>query len=114
MKSIQKTLIEWNIWEINDKELLNLILGRAGGKTTIRIIDLILDGPLNKNQIARTLHLDYKTVSYHIHLFLAHNYITEIKCDNIYFYHPSKKLFSSIEEYKLLRKHILNQKKNGE
>ncbi len=111
MSSIQKTLMSWNVWEINDKELLNLILGRSGGKTTIQIIDLILTGPHNKNQIANALHLDYKTVSYHIHLFQHHNYITEIKCENIYFYHPSKKLFSSIEEYKLLREHILKDKR---
>ena len=110
MASVQKTLMSWNIWEITDRELLNLILGRPGGKTTILIIDLILQGPLNKNQIAKTLNLDYKTVSYHINIFTVHEYITETKCENIYFYHPSDKLFGSMKEYKLLREQILNQK----
>jgi len=108
--SVQKTLMTWNTWEIKDKELLTLILGRAGGKTTVKILDLIISGVYNKNQLAKRLDLDYKTVSYHIQIFLLHDYITEKKFENVSYYHPTKKLFSNIEEYNLLRKHILNRK----
>ena len=54
MSTFQGTLENWNLWNIQDKELVSLILGRSGGITTSRIIDLILQKPLNKNQIAKT------------------------------------------------------------
>ncbi|MBQ8017606.1 MAG: winged helix-turn-helix transcriptional regulator [Methanobrevibacter sp.] len=111
MASIQKTLLTWNIWEIKDIELLTLIIGRNGGMTTMRIIDLLLKRPLNKNQISKLLKLDYKTVTHHIKIIITHDYICEIKIEKVNFYKPSDKLFSSIEEYKLIREHILNEKK---
>ena len=110
MASVQKTLLTWNIWDIEDIELLTLIMGRIGGKTTVRIIDVLLKKPLNKNQISKQLNLDYKTVSYHLNIIITHEYVNEIKISKVNFYKPSKKLFSSIEEYKLIREHILNEK----
>ncbi len=109
MKTVQKTLLAWNIWNVEDDELLTLIIGRNGGKTTARIIDALLKKPLNKNQISKLLNLDYKTVSYHINLIITNEYIYEIKIKKVNFYKPSKKLFKHIEEYKLIRDHILNK-----
>ena len=34
-----------------NRELMNLILGRKGGETTIRIIDQLLERPYNINQL---------------------------------------------------------------
>ena len=48
--------------KIKDKELSNLLIGRKGGITTIKITDQILQQPHNANQLSRILHLDYKTI----------------------------------------------------
>lgn len=97
---------EKEIWKIKDKELLNLIVGRDGGKTTIRIIDKILTEPYNKNQLARTLKLDYNTITHHINIIYNHNYILKLKFENTYYYHPSDKLIKSLGEYNLIREYL--------
>jgi predicted transcriptional regulator len=91
------------IWEIKDRELLNLIAGRPGGKTTSRIIDKILEQPYNKNQLTNILNLDYNTISYHLEILCNHNYATEEKFEQRYYYHPSNKLFNSMEDYNLIK-----------
>lgn len=103
MKSLQKTLHSWNLWNIEDKELFSLLAGRSGGPTTMRILDLILQMPLNKNQIAKILNLDYKTVEYHINLMTLHDYLFAVPCENIKYLYPSQKLFNSIEQYNLIK-----------
>lgn len=97
------------IWQINDKELLNLIVGRDGGKTTVKIIDKILKEPYNKNQLANTLNLDYNTITHHINIIYNHNYIIKLKFENMYFYHPSDKLIKNLDEYYLIRKYLKKQ-----
>ena len=52
------------------RKMNNLILGRKGGKTTVKIIDKILKEPHNTNQLSNELNLDYNTVKYHIYLIL--------------------------------------------
>lgn len=102
----QKTLASWNIWSIKDRELLNLMVARKGGKTTTKIIDKILEWPKNKNQLAKELGMDYKTISYHIDIMKEHDYLLEEKCNKHYYYSPSDKLFNSIEEYNLIKEYI--------
>ena len=109
MDSNQSTLIQWDIWSVNDKELLNLILGREGGKTTLKIIDEILVKPYNKNQLAKILNIDYNTVTHHIKIMRQHEYITEEQLGKSFYYHPSKKLFKSIKEYRIIRNYVLSQ-----
>ena len=97
------------IWQINDKELLNLIVGRDGGKTTIRIIDKILTEPYNKNQLAKTLKLDYNTITHHINIIYKHEYILKSKFEKTYFFYPSDKLIKSLDEYYLIRDYLKKQ-----
>ena len=54
------------VWHVNNKELYYLLKGRLGGKTTINIIDMILEKPHNRNQLSKKLNVDYKTVTYHL------------------------------------------------
>lgn len=110
MESTQDTLIKWSIWNIKDKDLLNLLVAREGGRTTIRIIDKILEKPFNKNQLSKNLNLDYNTITYHINIIKSHEYITEEKFDKSCFYHPSEKLFKSIKEYNLVKEYLKNDK----
>ncbi|WP_405293868.1 winged helix-turn-helix domain-containing protein [Methanobrevibacter sp.] len=108
MASVQKTLRHWSLLHLEDKELLTLIVGRKGGKTTIKIIDKLLMKPHNKNQLAKILNVDYNTITHHIKIMHNHRYITEEKLDNVFYYLPSEKLFKSIEEYNIIREFILN------
>ncbi|WP_462315956.1 winged helix-turn-helix domain-containing protein [Methanobrevibacter sp.] len=109
MTSLQKTLYAWNLLEIKDKELLNFLVGREGGKTSIMILDLILQKPYNKNQLARQLGLDYNTVTYHIKIMCAHNYITSEKFEKSVFYYPTEKFNKVHDEYTLLKEYVLNK-----
>lgn len=108
MGSLQKTLVSWNLLQIKDKELLNFLVGREGGKTSILILDLILQKPHNKNQLAKQLGLDYNTVTYHIKIMCDHNYIIAEKFEKRVFYYPSEKFNKVHEEYKLLKEYVLN------
>lgn len=86
-----------------------MFIARTGGRTTVKIMDRLLIKPYNKNQLARQLNVDYNTISHHIKIMNKHNYVTKIEFDNCTYYHPSEKLFKSIDEYKLIREYILNQ-----
>ena len=99
-----------NIWNISNKELLYLIKSREGGKTTARIIDAVLEGPYNKNQLSKKLQLDYKTIEYHLKIMSKYNYITKEKFERNYYYLPSKKLLKNIKEYNLIKESIKNEK----
>ena len=107
MASSQKTLVSWNLAGIKDKELLNFLVGREGGKTSILILDLILQKPYNRNQLAKQLGLDYNTINYHIKIMCNHDYITAEKFEKSVFYYPTEKFNKVHEEYKLLKEYVL-------
>jgi DNA-binding transcriptional ArsR family regulator len=48
------------------KVLWWLIGGSRGGRNRVRIIRTLNDKPMNANQLATTLDLDYKTVRHHL------------------------------------------------
>lgn len=106
---MNNTIFKKEMWRINDKELLNLIVGRDGGKTTIRIIDKILTEPYNKNQLAKALKLDYNTITHHINIIYNHKYISKSKFENRYFYYPSDKLIKSLDEYYSIKEYLEKQ-----
>jgi predicted transcriptional regulator len=59
------------------KKLLDsLPFGTRGCKTRKRIINAIKDQPSNINQIAGSLDMDYKTISYHIKILRENGLIT--------------------------------------
>ena len=62
------------------KVLWWLIGGARGGKNRFRIIRTIEHEPMNANQLASTLDLDYKTIRHHLDL-LIENDIVEVVGD---------------------------------
>lgn len=48
------------------KVLWWLIGGSRGGRNRVRIIRALDDKPMNANQLATTLDLDYKTIRHHL------------------------------------------------
>lgn len=96
------------IWELEDKELVTLLIGRDGGKTTVKIIDMILTRPFNANKLATSLNLDYKTIKHHIKLLLEHKYVEEMEIGKTTIYYPSEKLFNNLDEYNIITEHLKN------
>lgn len=56
MKSDVRKLLWW------------LIGGTKGGESRYRVIQQIREEPMNANQLAETLDLDYKTIKHHLEL----------------------------------------------
>lgn len=55
-----------------------LLVGTHGGPTRARILDALRrNGPMNANQLADTLQLDYTTVRYHTGRLLAHQSLVQ-------------------------------------
>jgi len=63
----------------HSKRLLWFIFaGTRGGLNRLRIILKIKETPLNNNQLAKELNLDYKAIQHHIKVLEKNNLITKI------------------------------------
>ncbi|MEF8832562.1 MAG: winged helix-turn-helix domain-containing protein [Candidatus Thermoplasmatota archaeon] len=58
------------------KVLWWLIAGTRGGKNRLRIINAVKEEPMNANQLAKKLDLDYKTVTHHLDLLKENGVLT--------------------------------------
>ena len=67
--------------EIEDTELKRslfwLLIASRGGDTRIKILSLILDSPMNKNELSKSLGLNYRTVTHHLNVLIENNLIRE-------------------------------------
>ena len=55
-----------------------LLCGTRGGETRARILFALKQKPMNANQLAQALSLDYKTVQHHVRLLLDNTVITAV------------------------------------
>jgi len=55
-----------------------LFAGSRGAVNRIRIISILKNSPLNRNQLANELHLDYKTIKHHIKNLESNNLVSKI------------------------------------
>jgi predicted transcriptional regulator len=55
-----------------------VFMGSKGGLNRIRFITLIRNKPLNANQIAKEMNLDYKAVQHHVGVLEKNNMITRV------------------------------------
>ena len=81
---------QYNLFKYENKEMVDLLLGRKGGKTTMRIIDQILYRPYSINQLSKILKLDYKTIQYHIELILSLELVEHTNKKYGALYYPTK------------------------
>ncbi len=51
--------------------------GSRGGLNRIRVISIIRDRPLNANQLAKELGLDYKAIQHHLNVLEKNNLISK-------------------------------------
>ncbi len=52
--------------------------GSRGGLNRLKIISKLKDNPLNTNQLAKELSLDYKAIQHHIKVLEKNNMITKV------------------------------------
>jgi predicted transcriptional regulator len=52
--------------------------GSKGGLNRIRLISIIRKTPLNANQLAKELGLDYKAIQHHVNVLEKNNLITRV------------------------------------
>ena len=97
-------------WDIQDKELLNIIAGRDGGITTIKIIDALLERPLNANKLSTILNLDYNTIVHHTKILCEHKYLFTMDMGRSKNYYPDKKLYKNLEDYKNIKEFLKKKK----
>lgn len=66
----------------NDPDAKRLLwfvfVGSRGGITRLKIISKLKENPLNTNQLAKELGLDYKAIQHHIRVLEKNNMITKI------------------------------------
>lgn len=64
--------------DLNSKRLLwFLFAGSRGGLNRLKIISVLKETPLNANQLAKKLELDYKAIQHHIKVLEKNNMITK-------------------------------------
>ena len=54
-----------------------LFAGSRGGLNRIKIVSILKETPLNANQLAKKLGLDYKAIQHHIRVLEKNNIITK-------------------------------------
>ena len=55
-----------------------VFMGSKGGLNRIRFISHIRDKPLNANQLAKEMNLDYKAIQHHVGVLEKNNLITRV------------------------------------
>ena len=85
------------------KKLLHQIfLKRKGGKTSAKIVDLLLIRPYNGSQIARIIEMDYNTIEYHLEI-LCKSKLVMCESDSYGSLYPEQiRRLADIKNYHLL------------
>nr|AIF14205.1 transcriptional regulator ArsR family [uncultured marine thaumarchaeote KM3_66_E12] len=76
-----------------------LLLGSRGGPSRIKIIHAIINSPLNTNQLAKEVGLDFKAVQHHLKVLTKNNMVVTMgeKYNVVYF--PSPLLDESMDAF---------------
>lgn len=91
-----------------------LLAGTSGGLSRGKIIDVISKKPMNANEIADELHLDYKTVRHHLDVLRKNNLITTMGSGYGKMYFPSEILEDNMKYFYEIWDEIGKNKKKDE
>ena len=58
--------------------LLYVFTGTRGGFTRLQMIRILSDTPMNTNQLAQEMGLDYKAISHHLNALSKNNLVTKL------------------------------------
>ncbi|MDO5848860.1 MAG: winged helix-turn-helix domain-containing protein [Methanobrevibacter sp.] len=86
--------------------LETLLLGRRGGATSIKIIDVLLVTPCNISQIAKIININYSTAQYHVTLLLENNILKKDSDRYGALYAPTSYLTKNINIYNDIKKEL--------
>ncbi len=90
-----------------------LLAGTSGGLSRGKIIAAIMEKPMNANEIADSLHLDYKTVRHHLDVLRKNCLVTTMGSGYGMMYFPSELLEeNSAHFYEIWNKIGKNKKKD--
>ena len=84
-----------------------LFAGTRGGDNRIKILDLLINNPLNINQISEELQLDYKTIQHHMRILEKNNIITRMGDKYGILYFISNYLEKNIESYYNIKRKLV-------
>jgi predicted transcriptional regulator len=67
-----------------------ILAGTKGGRTRANIIITLKERPMNANQLAGVMKLDYKTIRYYLNLLLENGFLVTVgkKYGTMYFLSP--------------------------
>ena len=83
----------------NQQATSSNLLKRKGGKTSAKIVDLLLVRPYNGSQIAKIIDMDYNTIEYHLEI-LCKSKLVMCESDSYgSLYYPTDLLLKNHEEY---------------
>ena len=73
--------------------------GNRGGGNRARLIVMLREQPLNANQLAQKLGMDYKTVRHHLSVLMKNRMVTEVGEDYGAMYFVSPELEQNFDEF---------------
>jgi len=91
-----------------------LLAGTSGGLSRGKIIEAITEKPMNANEIADELHLDYKTVRHHLDVLKKNNLVTTMGSGYGTMYFPSEILEENMKYFDEIWDEIGKNKKKDE
>ncbi len=83
-----------------DHEILWILVGSKGGRTRARILEIISEKPMNANQLAETLGLNYHTITYNMNVLIKSRLVDVEGPRYGQVYHPSAIFTSNINTFK--------------
>lgn len=86
--------------------LEDIILKRKGGKTSLKIIHLLLDTPCNINQIAKIMNINYSTVNYHVKVLVENKILVKKSEGYGALYMVSSSLRKNMEQYNNVKREL--------
>ena len=84
-----------------ERALYWLLAGTMGGENRVKILQELFRQPQNTNQLSKNLHLDFKTIQYHLKVMEKNGLVTYKGGDGfpkIYF--PSQLIEDNIDQFK--------------
>jgi predicted ArsR family transcriptional regulator len=83
-----------------DHEILWILVGSKGGQTRARILEILSEKPMNANQLAETLELNYHTITYNMDVLVKSRLVVVEGPRYGQVYYPSKIFTSNIDAFK--------------
>ncbi|WP_407422102.1 ArsR/SmtB family transcription factor [Methanobrevibacter sp.] len=92
--------------EQTNRHLEHIILQKKGGKTTARMIELLLVRPYNSNQIAKTLNISYNTAYYHFQIMVKLDLVEKVETKYGTYYSAKENLIKAKDKFEEIKKLI--------